>query len=211
MAEQLNRQDNAIQGSEFRNKLNENWDMIERYIGIGTPSPAEVVSTIFPLAPENLEGAELENYFNKERIEVDKSIANLTGQIVEAVGANASGFIRIKDFRVLGSNYNYNTAGCFYDANFRYITFARFAAGTVAGWYTVTPPENAVYVRVVVNNAHLDTYMLRPSDEKPVQYFPHAVSVSWLKPQSVLFGKKNNHFRGLYYVARWTNYRRGNF
>lgn len=190
MADKLNRQDNAIQGSEFRNKLNENWATIESYLGIGMPSPAEVVSTLFPLSPETLEGAQLENYFNKERIEKDKSIANFTGELVTAVGANVSAYIRIKDVEVLGCNYNYNTAGCFYDANFRYVTFVRFAASGTSGWYTLTPPENAVYIRVVVNSAHLDQYMLRASAEKPAQYYPYQVSIPWLQGDKALAGKK---------------------
>ncbi|WP_167630561.1 SGNH/GDSL hydrolase family protein [Listeria valentina] len=170
--------------------MNENWSIIESYLGIGMPSPAEVVSTLFPLSPESLEGAQLENYFNKERIEKDKSIANLTGELVTAVGANVSAFIRIKDLDVLGCNYNYNTAGCFYDANFRYVTFVRFVASGTSGWYTLTPPENAVYIRVVVNSAHLDQYMLRASAEKPAQYYPYQVSIPWLQSDKALSGKK---------------------
>ena len=190
MVEGLNRQDNAIQGSEWRNKMNENWDLIEEYLGIGMLSPAEIVSTLFPLTPESLEGAQLENYFNKDRIEKDKSIANLTGEVIEAPGANISGYIRIKDMTVLGCNYKYNTAGCFYDANLKYVTFARFLDSDSPGWYTLTPPSNAVYIRVVISTANLDNYMLRPSEHKPDQYYPYRVLVSWLQQDNALTNKK---------------------
>lgn len=202
MVKGLNRQDNSIQGSQWRNQMNENWDIIETYLGIGIAAPPEpdkpigrpeitdMFSKLFPLTPENLVGVYLENYFNKEWIEKDKSIGNLTGEVVSIADSNISRFIRIKDLPVLGCNYNYSVAGCFYDASFQYVTFARFSKTAESGWYTLTPPKEAEYIRVVVPTNVLNQYMLRASAKKPSQYFPYQVSLSWLSHTSSLSGKK---------------------
>lgn len=186
----LNRQGNEIQGSDYRNKMNENWDEIEKAIGTdGIMSPAEVVSKNFPISPEDLEGAIVSNYFNPATITQDVSIANLTGELVTAVGANVSHYIRVVGASVLGCNYAFNTAGCFYDANFKYVGYARFVASASANWYTCPVPEKAVYFRAVVTTTTLTKYMLTLSADKQI-YTEHKVSLPWVKKPSSLNGLK---------------------
>ncbi|MBC1420079.1 SGNH/GDSL hydrolase family protein [Listeria fleischmannii] len=188
--EKLNRQGNGIQGSDWAKRQNENWDRIEKAIGVdGILSPAEVVSKNFPVSPENLEGAIVSNYFNPATITKDTSIANLTGKLVAAVGANVSNYIRVTGASVLGCNYAFNTAGCFYDANFVYVGYARFVASASANWYTCPVPERAVYFRAVVTTTTLNKYMLTLSADKQI-YTEHRVSLPFIKRPSSLNGLK---------------------
>lgn len=186
----LKRPGNGFQGSQYRDDLIFNWDEIEKAIGTdGIMSPAEVVSKNFPISPEDLEGAIVSNYFNSATITQDVSIANLTGELVTAVGANVSAYIRVTGASVLGCNYAFNTAGCFYDANFKYVGYARFVASAAANWYTCPIPEKAVYFRAVVTTTTLDKYMLTLSADKQI-YTEHKVSLPWIKKPSSLNGLK---------------------
>ncbi len=188
--EKLNRQDNAIQGASWRMKINENWDRLEKAIGVDDIlSPAEVVSKNLPIRPEDLEGAIVSNYFNPATITQDVSITNLTGEVVTAVGANISEYIRVKGASVLGCNYAFNTAGCFYDANFKYVGYARFITSASPNWYTCPVPEKAEYFRAVVTTTTLNKYMLTLSADKQI-YTEYKVSIPWLKKPSSLNGLK---------------------
>jgi lysophospholipase L1-like esterase len=186
----LIRPGNGFQGSQRRKDIMFNLDEIEKAIGTdGILSPAEVVSKNFPISPEDLQGAIVSNYFNPATITKDVSIANLTGEVVTAPGANVSHYIRVTGASVLGCNYAFNTAGCFYDANFKYVGYARFVASASPNWYTCPVPEKAVYFRAVVTSTTLNKYMLTQSADKQI-YTAHKVSLPWIKKPSSLNGLK---------------------
>lgn len=146
----------------------------------------------FPIHLSNVHGVHLDNFFDKSSAIPNTSIENHSGNLVSANGAFSSTFIRVKDIQLLGCNKKYQTGGAFYDVNFKYVTHlnGELMQTFEPNWFIFSPPKDAVYLRVVVNKMHLNSFMLLTTPNKPNQYYPYKVSIPGVRFPTSLQNKK---------------------
>ncbi|MCT2342642.1 SGNH/GDSL hydrolase family protein [Niallia taxi] len=105
--------------------------------------------------PSLIKGTRSKNLFNKSKVNNGYYVSVGSGVLNANVNYSASDYIEIEP----GTNYtiNHYDQVAFYDDN---QTFISGVDGYQLGVKTITSPSNAKYIRVSVQNIHLDTYQL---------------------------------------------------
>lgn len=190
MTIKLNRPTNAFQGGSYRNELNQNWDMLEKWIDEnGTDGLSDFLANNSTIGGEQLSRAKIVNLFDKLDIEKNTSLVNLTGGTTAAVGMNTSRFIKVTPGQIIGVTMNATMVGCYYDFQKQYIGMMQMTEAT-SEWYTQTVPVGVDYVRVVVIEEHLDSYMLSQQATMPEQYYEHEISMPHFNSSKLLSGSR---------------------
>lgn len=190
MTIKLNRPTNALQGGSYRNALNQNWDMLEKWMAEnGIKELSDFLANTSTVGGEQLSRAKIVNLFDKLDVEKNTTLVNQTGVTFAEVGANTSRFIKVTPGQIIGVTMNAAIVGCYYDFQMRYVGMMQMTE-VAPEWYTQTVPVGADYVRVVVSDMNLESYMLSQQEARPEQYYEHEISLPHFNSSKLLSGSR---------------------
>ncbi|WP_430535996.1 SGNH/GDSL hydrolase family protein [Listeria rocourtiae] len=190
MTIKLNRPINMLQGGSYRDALNENWEMLETWIAEnGTEGLHDFLASISTVGGEQLARATITNLFDKIDVDKNTGLVKETGNTTVEAGVNTSRFIKVTPEQIIGTTMNAKIVGCYYDFQKRYIGFMQMTE-VATDWYTQCVPVGASYVRVVVTDENLDSYMLSQRESKPEQYYEHEISLPHFNSSKLLYGSR---------------------
>ena len=147
--------------------------------------PADYSITTKKLTFPVLVGEQSKNLFNKEDIVAGKYVSYINGELFEAEGHNASGFIKINP----STNYcvKFTQQLAFYDVNKIFISGLNLTSET-----TFITPSNACFVRltVVTNNLSLEQ-LEKGTKSTDYEDFQAILDVNTIKDSSISKNKLN--------------------
>jgi lysophospholipase L1-like esterase/predicted amino acid racemase len=134
---------------------------------------------------EKIKGSKFDNMFDKTTVTADKYVDN-TGVINDSALLCLSDYIPVTEFESFTVTKGYTSQGGYYDVNENWIAKIDGAESGVIDGLTFTVPSNRAYVRLNIQNNHVDEWMMVPGDTLPETYSSFGWSVDGLKGKKEL-------------------------
>ena len=148
---------------------------------MGYEGNTETSGIASPSSPINIDGVgnKTANLFNKATALANKAVSDTTGDLLNMNDLNASDYILVSGMSKISiTDTSASRWGAFYDANKEFISGFN-------GYGTKVIPQNAVYMRITVTDAFLDSCMANEG-ETLLPFEPYGYKISILKDLSPL-------------------------